>query len=535
VIRRHIEKKFTALEAKCGDIDVERKAAINRCDDAIKARDRSRRAQCRMYCAVEKSDASLFAARGKVAELTKQIGTLRAQLKLQAAASAKKEEAAVAAARDAVLVHAAAEEKVALRDARRRASAAEEARRAADRACSAAEARAVHASSAEQEAVQQLAAWTEQQQGLQHDLDHELKTAAALREDALASLRAEHKKALLAERRRAEREVARRTTELAEGKSERLARLRAELGAARDALAMQASGAAARAAELQASISQLKTVAADAVRDASQARLAVLSEQVKLGLARKTAAEKEARAAQLEAQLERDRSLEQQLQAACGHLQERNQRIADLTAQQQLPTQARRVATDDGKCSQCGRGRGVVTIPHPPGTPWPMWRCDLARRIMQEGHVDPRNLGKVLSGAFTFLTDELPTEEYTCDEKFGTRCYSRLGALDDARARNENAKDLNGSFFMSDGGAGDRKGVSHTANSQMHVQLQVSYHSDEVGPIIKPLGLKVTPRDTGAHLAKTNIAAFEHSGCSHLGALLGLQRRPHGTLERRRR
>ena len=470
-----------------------------------------------MYRVVQKSDESLFAASDKVADLIKQIRTLRAQLNLQAAASAKKEEAAVAAARDAVLVQAAAEEKVALRDARRRASEAEEARRAADKACSAAEACAAQASAAEQEAVSQLAAWMEEQQGLQHDLDQQLKTATALREQALASLRAEHRRALLAERRRAQKEVERRTAEQNEAESERLARLRAELGSARDALAMQASAAATHAEQLQARISQLTTVAAEAVRDARKAELAVHSERTKLGLARKTAEAKEARAAQLERQLERDRSLEQQLQAAYSHLQDRNQRIEDLTAQLQLPAQARRVTTDDGKCPQCGRGRGVITIPHLPGTLWPMWRCDVARRVMQEGHVDPKNLSKVLSGAFTFLTGELPTEEHMCDEKFGTRCYARLGALDNARARNENAKDPHGSFFMSDGGAGDRKGVSHTANSQMHVQLQVSYHSDAVGPIIKPLGLKVTPRDTGAHLAKTNIAAFEQSGCTWAG------------------
>jgi len=141
----------------------------------------------------------------------------------------------------------------------------------------------------------------------------------------------------------------------------------------------------------------------------------------------------------------------------------------------------------------------------------------MVRRIMQEGDVDPSNVAKVLSGAFGFFTGELPTSEYTCDATFGARCFARLGAFDDARARIENAKDTNGSFFMSDGGAGDRRGVSHTANTQMHVQLQVSWRSDEYGPVIKPLGLKVTPRDTGAHLAQTNISAFENSGCSWAG------------------
>ena len=365
--------------------------------------------------------------------------------------------------------------------------------------------------------MRQLDAWTAEQQGLQHDLDRELTLVTAGKEEALASLKAEHKKVLLKERRHADREVARRVAELAGEESERLARMRAELLSARDSRAMLASDAASHAAELQASIGRLKTVVADAVRDEGRAWLAVRSEQVKLGLARKVADEKEARAAQLEAQLQRDRSLEKQLQAAHGHLRDRNQRIADLTAQQQLPAQASRTATNDGTCTQCGRGRGVVCIPHVPGTPWPWWRCDLARRILQEGHVDPRNLPKVLSGAFAFLTNEIPTPEYTCDDKFGPRCYARLGAWDDARDRIENAKDTNGSFFISDGGAGDRKGVSHTPNTSMHVQCVIRFESDARGPIIKPLGLKVTPRDTGAHLANTNIAAFENSGCSWAG------------------
>ena len=354
-------------------------------------------------------------------------------------------------------MQAAAEEKEALREARRGKAEAEAGRRAAEKRAEAAEANAkCSAAAAEREAAEAARAQAELR-SYEADVDWQLNGRDERREEAAAAqtaaLRAEHHRAL--------------------------------------------SSAARQLAAAEAA--------------AASARTRLLAEQQSHGWTKKRATDNAAMAEQLGVELERDRLLSAQLETAYDHIRHRDERISALMREQAAALPARN-ASAGGRCSGCGRMPGLVTIAHQPGTPWPLWRCDFARRLMQEGHIDPVNLPKVLSGAFCFYTGELPSEDYTCDAQFGPRCFARLGAMDDARDKAVNAKDENGSFLMTDGGAGDRRGVNCSRNSQMHVQLLACWCPLSCKPIIKPLGLKVTPRDTGAQLAATNIDAYTNAG-----------------------
>jgi hypothetical protein len=397
--------------------------------------------------------------------LTLTLTLTKAELRAEAA---RREAAAVAAAREELLVLVTAEEKEEVREARRGKAVAEAGLRVAEKRAEAAEKRAKAAEANAERVAAEATRAKEELASFEADVACTIDAGAEQHGQDTATQEVRHKKSLCALK-----------------------------------------------AVHRSALSKLGQQLTEAQTAAAEARAQWISAATKLGRAQTTADEKSARVELQEAELERLRPLVARLSVAHGHIAARDARISQLLAREQLPANGSRAPTRSDACPACNRPAGLIVLPHESGTQWPLWQAAIARRLMSEGHVTPSNLGRVLSGALVFFTGQLPTAEYVCDDKFGTRCFSRLGVIDDARDRAKNAADEHGVFMMTDGGSGDGRGPIHTRNSSMHVQNGVVW-APSLGlhgaPEIIPMGLKVTHRDTGAALAETNITTHDECG-----------------------
>ena len=388
--REEEKKKRTEVEAICGKYQVERDAAHEAKEAALKEAERSKLGAQRAHATADEEAAARLraekaarAARAahkeelqrQAAKHKKAILTLKATHKLETTA-------AVAAARDEVLVQAAAEEKEEIQKARRGKAEAEAGRRAAEKRAEAAEANAERAAAAAEREAAEAARAKAELMSFTADIGVQLPEAVEQHGQAAAAQQAEHNKALSDMKADCKKALSKVLHELAEAKTA-----------------------------------------------ATSARAQWQSAAIQLGKAQKTATEKSARVELQEDELARLRPVVKQLSVAHGHIAARDARISQLVAREQLPANSSRVPTRSDACSVCNRPAGLVVLPHEPGTPWPLWQCAIARRVMIEGHITPSNLARVLSGALVFFTGQLPTSEYVCDDKFGARCVAPTLAL----------------------------------------------------------------------------------------------------------